>query len=108
MNTKGKCRIICILESLFSCILVTLLILKFSVIYSVAILFVGWAIGYLRKKMLPVFNMHEQIIWNTGSLSLFLILAYAIFQKTLLLVCAAICFVGCILEWKYNLFSKLH
>ncbi len=108
MDTKVKCRIFCMLEGLISCIIVTLLILKFSVIYSAATVLVVCGMGYFREKMLPVFSMHEQIMWSAGPSLFFLIAAYAIFQKTLLLVCAVICLVLYILEWKYDLFRKRH
>lgn len=108
MNEKMKCYIFCVLESLFMCIVLTALILTHSVIYPVIILLVVCLNGYFREKMRPVLSLHEQILWSTGPFSLFLALAYIAVQDAILFLAAAVSLAGCILEWKYNLFSKRH
>lgn len=106
MNTKTKWYVFCVLEGLLTSVLLTLSTMRHSILYAVIIFLLISAIPYVRKKMLPMLSLHEQMLWSAVPFSLFLFLAYGIFRYVPMLLGAIAGLVMGFLEWKYSFFSK--
>lgn len=110
MSAKTKWHVFCVLESLLFVVFLTIFVLSTSILYTVLYAVLTFllipAAMYVRKKKLSVLSVHEQMLWGGGPFSLFLLLDYVIFQYAPMLLAAAVCFVGWLVEWKCSFFSK--